>query len=120
MRILLADDEPNVRFALRVLLEQRAGYQVVGEVDDMGDLVAGIRTVCPDVVLLDWGFRDSEMDALLPVLRQHCPDLTVIVLSGRPEARQAALAAGADAFVSKTDQPEQLLKVIQSWQSDNL
>jgi CheY-like chemotaxis protein len=36
----------------------------------------------------------------------------VIVLSGRPEVRQAALAAGAEAFVSKADAPQQLLAAL--------
>jgi DNA-binding NarL/FixJ family response regulator len=115
--MLLADDESNVRFALRVLLEQRLAVQVVGEATDVNDLLNGIKTACPDVVLLDWGFGDGATIDLLSLLRTRCPNLAVIVLSGHPEAREAALAAGADAFVSKADPPEQLLTAIRSLQS---
>jgi DNA-binding NarL/FixJ family response regulator len=45
-------------------------------------------------------------------LRHACPGLGIIVLSGRPEASRAALAAGADAFVSKGNPPEHLLSAI--------
>jgi len=45
-------------------------------------------------------------------LAQGWADLAVIVLSGRPEARPAALSAGADAFISKTNLPEELLAAI--------
>jgi DNA-binding NarL/FixJ family response regulator len=111
MRILLADDESNVRFALRVLLEPRPGWCIAGEAGDVEGLLAQIEASCPDLVLLDWGM--AALDLLL-ALRAACPSLYVIVLSGRPEARRASLEAGADAFVGKTDPPEQLLAAIQS------
>jgi DNA-binding NarL/FixJ family response regulator len=45
-------------------------------------------------------------------LREAYPGLAVIVLSGHPEVEEAAVAAGADAFVSKADPPEVLLDAI--------
>ncbi len=113
MHILLADDQKKVRFALRVLLERQAGVTIVGEVADAPELLSRLREVCPDVLLLSWELPDQDMVPLLPELRRFCPGLTVIVLSGRPEARQAALAAGADSFVSKGDPPECLLLAIE-------
>ena len=114
MRILLADDQSNVRFALRALLERQSGVQVVGEAVNSETLLGQVKAACPDLVLLDWGLPGIAADELLPTLRDACPDLSVIVLSGQPEARRAALAAGADAFVGKTDPPEQLLATIRS------
>ena len=113
MHILLADDQRKVRFALRVLLERQPGITVVGEVANTPELFSGIREVCPDILLLSWELPDQDMAPLLPELRRVCPDLAVIVLSGRPEARQAALTAGADSFVSKGDPPECLLSAIE-------
>ena len=49
---------------------------------------------------------------MLQQLKRRWPDLKVIVLSGRLEARQTALMAGADAFVSKNDPPAHLLAAI--------
>jgi two-component system response regulator NreC len=112
MRILIADDWPNVQNALRVLLEQHPGLEVVGEVVDAGELLSTIEESCPDTVLLGWELPGSQRDGLLPALRIACPDMSVVVLSGRPDARQAALAAGADAFVSKVAPPERLLSAI--------
>jgi DNA-binding NarL/FixJ family response regulator len=128
MRILVADDQPKVRFALRVLLERQPGLKVVGEATDAGDLLAQMETACPDLVLLAWelpglaavdpsaGRRGEPVEpsgrGLLTALRRVCPDLFVIALSGRLEVRQAALDAGADAFVCKCDPPERLLAAI--------
>jgi DNA-binding NarL/FixJ family response regulator len=134
MRILIADDQPKVRLGLRVLLERLSGFEVVGEAVDAEELLAQAEQDCPDVVLLDWELpgmagvgrsasRRSEPAAhgepvetpgrgLLSALRRVCPDVAVIALSGWPEARQAALAAGAEAFVSKGDSPERLLAAV--------
>ena len=114
MRILLADGESNVRYGLRVLLEERPEFEVVGEAVDAEDLLAQIETACPDLVLLSWGLPGRAGADLLPSLRGVCHDLCVIVLSGRPEARQAILDAGANAFVSKVESPERLLAAIAS------
>jgi DNA-binding response OmpR family regulator len=64
------------------------------------------------LVLLGWELPGlPAVDSLL-ALRQIRSDLMVIALSGRPEARQVALDAGANAFVSKSDPPERLLAAI--------
>jgi DNA-binding NarL/FixJ family response regulator len=113
-RILIADDEPNVRFALRVLLAQQPGLRVEGEAADAKALLERMEADCPEVVLLDWDLGGVTGDDLLPAMRQRCPRTAVIVLSGKPGIGAAALAAGADAFVSKADPPEGLLAAIRS------
>jgi DNA-binding NarL/FixJ family response regulator len=112
MRILLADDQSKVRFALRVLLERQPGLEVVGEAVDAQDLLRQVRETHPDLVLLGWELPRRSAGSLVRTLRKACPDLMVIVLSGRLQARREALAAGADAFVSKSEQPEHLLSAI--------
>ena len=112
MRILLADDQSKVRFALRVLLERRPGFEVAGEAVNAEGLLAQMETTCPDLVLLGWELPGLAAVGSLSALRRIYPNLYVITLSGRPEARRAALTAGADAFVSKGDPPERLLVAI--------
>ena len=112
MRILLADDQPQVRFALRVLLERQPGVDGVAEAIDAGELLQQIRATCPDLVLLAWGLPGMAMPDLISALHGTCPHLAVIALSGRPEARNPALEAGADGFVSKADPPEHLLAAV--------
>ena len=113
MRILLADNRSRVRFALRSLLEEQSGLIVVGEVADCKELLAQAEAACPDLVLIDWDLPDMATVDLLPALQKICPGLPVIALSSRPEVEQEALAAGAQAFVSKAGPPEPLLAAIQ-------
>jgi len=112
MRVLLADDQSSVRSALRLLLEQEMGLHELDEATDVSSLLSQVETSCPDLVLLDWELPGSRNTELLPSLRTKCPQLFVIVLSGHPEARQAALSAGADAFVGKGDPPKVLLATL--------
>ena len=112
MRILLADAQAKVRFALRVLLERQPGFEVVGDAACSEDLLVRTAITCPDVVLLDWAVAGPMAARLIMALRHDCPGVGIIVLSGRPEASRAALAAGADAFVSKGNPPEHLLGAI--------
>jgi DNA-binding NarL/FixJ family response regulator len=115
MRILLADAQSKVRFALRVLLERQPGMHIVGEVVNAESLLAQAKTLPCDLVLLSWELPGLAAVGSLSALRLIRPDLPVIALSGWPEARRASLDAGADAFVSKGDPPEQLLAAINSF-----
>jgi len=109
MRVLLADDQAKVRSALRLLLEHQPEVEVLGEAVDTTGLLDWVKATCPDLVLLDWELPGLPSAALLSLLHNQCPALRVIALSSRPEARQTALDAGADAFMSKGDPPERLL-----------
>jgi DNA-binding NarL/FixJ family response regulator len=112
MRILIADGQDRVRHALMVLLTRQPGLQVVGEASDGQELMTHASVTEADLALVDWDLPGlSEAGGLL-ALRSLCPALQVVVLSSRPGARQAARAAGVDAFVSKGDPPERLLAVI--------
>lgn len=113
MRILLADDQAKVRSALRFLLEQQPDIEILGEAVDATGLLDWLTAACPDLVLLDWELPGFSSDSLV-ALKELRPFLVVIALSGRPEARGAALRVGADAFVSKGDPPEQLLAAIEA------
>lgn len=112
MHILLADRQPKVRYALRVLLERQPGVVIVGEAVNADDLISQARAKRPDLVLLDWDLPGLTPTGSLSFLRKICPEMSVIALSGHAEARQGALGAGADAFASKVDPPERLLATI--------
>ena len=112
MRIVLADHQADVRSALRLLVTHVLGLQVVGEVTAAADLWTQVQDAGPDWLLLEWGLLGAGVGAALARLHAMYPDLQVIVLSGHPEVRQHALAAGADAFVCKADSPEQTIKTL--------
>ncbi|HWE60188.1 MAG TPA: response regulator transcription factor, partial [Chloroflexota bacterium] len=106
----MAETQADVRSAVRLLLTHDLGLQVVGEVAGAADLWLRLQEVTPDLLLLEWELPGAGSGAGLARLRALYPDMRVVVLSGHSEARRHALTAGADAFVSKADSPEQLIK----------
>ena len=118
MRVLIADDQPNVRFALKLVLEQQ-GIDVAGDVSDSSELLAWFKTNQADLLLLDWELPNQPGKKIIPILRAKYPNLTVIVMNSRPQTRIEAISAGADGFVSKGDPPEYLLSLLATaWRAD--
>ncbi len=111
MRILIVDDEPQVRSALRLLLEHEPGLAVVGEADSVADLLVQARAGLPDLILLDWQLPGLDAGELIPYIRALRPGLLIValdsLLGNRPEA-----ARWADKVVSKLDPPERILAAL--------
>jgi two-component system KDP operon response regulator KdpE len=102
-RAFLADAQFDERSALRLIL-QDLKMQVVGEAADWPTVLALAPGTRPDMVVVDWGLVADEAGAALPKLREACPAAVVIVLVSHLDPRhQAALSAGADAFISKSE-----------------
>jgi DNA-binding NarL/FixJ family response regulator len=119
MRVLLADDEPKVRSALRLILEQLKEVEVIEEVTDANSLADCLHRSQPDLLLLDWELPGLHQGASLAELVQ-CGNtsLKVIVLSGRHQSGRSALASGADAFVSKGESPDRLFATLRAMGAD--
>ena len=108
MKVLVVDDEPQIRRALRTSLEAH-GYEVatVGTGDEG---VVAAAEAQPDLVLLDLGLPDMDGTEVIRRIRGFS-DVPVIVLSVRElmTDKVAALDAGADDYVTKPFGMEELL-----------
>lgn len=112
-RICIADRQPRVRYGMRILLEQQPGWKVSGEAADSDELLEQLQAACPDLLLLDWELPGMTAEELITHLRQSCPWLRLVLLSGRHEMGEAALRVKVDGFASKTEPPERLISLIQ-------
>ena len=106
--ILVVDDEPQIRRALRTSLEAH-GYQVT-TVGTGEEGVLGVAEVSPDLVLLDLGLPDIDGTEVVRRVRTFS-EVPLIILSVRDGQRDkvAALDAGADDYVTKPFAMEELL-----------
>ena len=110
--ILIAASQPAIRSSLKMLLNEESSLYVVAEAQDGHELLKKIESTCPDVVLLDWDLLDRATPILINTIGTLNNELVVIVLSPESDHHQAALDAGADAFVNTSDPPRQLLTTI--------
>lgn len=113
LRILLADDNPEIRSALRLLLETRLDLEVITEARDMEHVLAQVEDAHPDLIILDWELPGRPTRERVSVLRALVPGLKIFIINTQPEIQQQVLAEGADAFICKTDPPVKLLEVLQ-------
>lgn len=112
VRVLIADDHAVVRLGLRSLLSQKQGWQVCGEVSDGKTAVACVCELVPDVVILDLTMPGLNGFNAAREIRRIAPS-TKIILFSIHDVASIAVQAGADAFVSKTSTPSELIGAIE-------
>jgi two-component system KDP operon response regulator KdpE len=114
-KILIVDDDPEMRLALQVRLKAN-NYDVAVAVDGVSS-IAEARKQSPDIILLDLGLPAGDGFTVLERLGgiASLAGIPVIVLSGRDQSasRERALKAGARAFLQKPVRNAELLLVIQ-------
>lgn len=107
-RVLVAAPQSDGRAALRLLLLD-LNMEVAGEAADWPNTLALAQQTRADMVLVDWDLITMESGNTLAQLRAALPAAVVIVLISQLDARQqAALSAGADAFISKGEMPDRV------------
>ena len=107
-RVYLADALTEERSALRLVLLD-LNMEIAGEAASWSTTLAQVPISRTDMLLVDWDLLPSAPRAALEELRKACPAALVIVLISHLDARQqAALSAGADAFISKGETPERV------------
>lgn len=110
-RVYIADAKLEELAALRILLLDLNDLkmEVVGEATDWVTTLAQAPISRADMLLIDWDLLPDSPTAALGELRRACPAALVIVLISHLDARQqAALSAGADAFISKGETTERV------------
>lgn len=115
MRIILADPNQKTLWALKTLLDEESGMEVVGEVGDAQQLQEIASESSADVVLLDKHLPGAEIRDLISGLHALEPRPDVIVMSSNTEDGRIMLKAGADAFLSKGERPDWLLTVLRQY-----
>jgi len=107
-RVYIADAIREERSALRlVLLDLK--MDIAGEAADWATTLVQAPVSRTDMLLIDWGLLPEAPTAALDELRKACPAALVIILISHLDARQqAALSAGADAFISKGETPDRV------------
>jgi DNA-binding NarL/FixJ family response regulator len=109
--ILIVDDHPAVRRALRAAFEQQPGLTVCGEAEDGFDAIGKAKKLAPDLIVLD--LRMPVMDGLEAAreLKRLFPKIPLMMLTcyHSSAAEREALASGVSAVFSKPDGMQNLI-----------
>lgn len=112
LRILIVDDQRRTRHSLMALLSTKFQQIEMCEAANGVDAICCVKEWEPHIVLMD--ARMPELDGIeaTRLIKGRAPHIKVIVLSMYAEYQAAALAAGADAFISKGEPPDRLLEAL--------
>jgi DNA-binding NarL/FixJ family response regulator len=114
IRILLADDHAILRQGLRNMIEEEAGFQVVGEAADGFEAIEKARELKPDILVVDLAMPHLNGLEVTSRVKQEKYAPRVIVLSMRKSEPyiMEALRNGADGYVLKSEDPKDMLNAI--------
>lgn len=113
-RVLVIDDHPLLRKGVCQLLELTDGFIVVGEAASGRDGIELAKQLDPDLILLDLNMKGINGLETLRTLRDMGVDSRIILLtvSNAPEDLIGAIRAGADGYILKDNDPDDILRLI--------
>jgi DNA-binding NarL/FixJ family response regulator len=116
IRVVLVEDNEVFREALELLLGLRSDVEVVASVADGSGAVPAVREHAPDVVLMDYRMPGLDGVQATAAVRAAAPGVAVVCLTARLEQpeRDALLAAGAVACLSKDVELEEVVEAIRA------
>jgi DNA-binding NarL/FixJ family response regulator len=114
IRIVLVEDNQVFREALELLLGMRSDVEIVAAVGDGSQAVAATLAHEPDVVLMDYRLPGLDGVQATAAVREAAPDVAVVALtaSASERERDALLAAGAAACLTKDRELDELVAAI--------
>jgi DNA-binding NarL/FixJ family response regulator len=121
VRIVIADDHEIFRRGLRSLLESHSDWEVCGEAVNGREAIEKVKQLKPDVVVLDVTMPHVNGLEAAREIRRIVPESKVVILSQHEPAlmKQSALAAGAGAYVTKSEVSRELMIAIETITASN-
>lgn len=116
IRILLADDHPLMRIALRTILDSQADFEVVGEVEDGEQAVKTAIELVPDIVIMDISMPNLNGLEATRQIKARCPRIAILALTVHSDSEHilGILEAGAAGYLTKKVFGKEVLEAIRS------
>jgi len=118
LKIMIVEDNPRARRALKALISQQAGIDVTAEASNGQEAIGNIQGQVPDIVLMD--MRMPVMDGLeaTKIIKKTWPQIRIVILTMYPDCQSDVMSAGADAFLVKGCPPEGLVAAVMGRQAN--
>ncbi|MFN8535597.1 MAG: response regulator transcription factor [Dehalococcoidia bacterium] len=115
MKVLIVDDHQLVRQGLATLLQANTGITIVGEASSADETIEAVRTLSPDVVLLDLYLGQDDGSLVARQIRTEFPNVKIVILSmsDSDDDLFRALRAGAHGYIVKNTDLSSLVTSIE-------
>ena len=114
-RVIIVDDHVMFRQGVKRMLLERPDIEVVGEAGDGLELMSLLKSVVPDIIILDISLPKLRGIEAIPHIRACCPQTRVLMLTMHRDIEflHQAVAAGADGYLLKEDAEKELFSAIE-------
>ena len=115
IKVLIADDHQVFRDGIESILEDVEGMEVVAQAEDGKIVLEKLKTITPDVILMDISMGDANGIETTQIVKKDYPQIKVLVLSMHEETDYIVkmLEAGASGYLLKDAGSNEMIKAIQ-------
>lgn len=114
-RILIFEDNNNLRQSLIVLFKEFAEYEVIGDYPNVLDAADIVKALNPDIVILDIDMPEKDGISAIPLIKEIDPGILIIMYTQFEDEDKIfnSLCAGADGYILKKTSPLKLCEAIE-------
>lgn len=104
--VFIVDDHPVIRHGVSSVLKKKDDIDVIGEAEDATSALQKLKTLRPDVIILDITLKGISGIDLIPKLKERVENAAIVIYSMHQDPNQVyrALQAGAKGYILKTDE----------------
>lgn len=114
--VVIIDDHPLVREGIALRLQAQPGIEVVGAAATQDEGLKLVKTLKPDLAIVDLSLESGDGLALLQQIRVHCPQTKTLAVSGFQESLYAerCMRAGAAGYLNKQESNQNLVDAVRT------
>ncbi|MBC7404442.1 MAG: response regulator transcription factor [Cytophaga sp.] len=118
MNLFIVEDSVLIQNRLVQFIEELPGMRIMGVSGDITDAYRSILDINPDAMILDLQLGDGNGLSLLKDIKKNKPNIKVMILTNHAtdDNRLHALRAGADNFLDKSTDFQQIPRILHEWQ----
>lgn len=114
IRVIIVEEQPLFRQGIRSTLEQMGDCAILGDSTDANDILELVRTVSPDVALVDAGLTSADPLELARQMRHLAPRMAIIILTPSEDEERLfqSIKVGAAAYYTRSITTEELVEAV--------
>jgi len=111
MKVLIAEEDPKLRYAISILAQEQIGWSVAGVVDSIEELLRIMASDNPDLVIMDMDMVGENGSRIEEVAKGHIQKMIFLVSTSVYRKPWADSITSDRFWISKTDSPENLVEI---------